>query len=152
MKTLSFLAFVCVVLMSACTNQQTQTKQLPANPHEEFVKKFFTYFNQHDWQNMAGMYTESADFKDPSLGQSIVKQTRAQTIKKYTELQQQFPNIHDEIIRIYPSDDTHIIVEFVSTGTAQDGTSFSLPICTILTIENGFITKDFTYYDNSGNK
>lgn len=42
----------------------------------------------------------------------------------------------------------HITVESISTGTAADGSKFELPICTIFTIENGKITKDFTYYDN----
>ncbi len=44
----------------------------------------------------------------------------------------------------------HITVESISTGTAADGSKFELPICTIFTIENGKITKDFTYYDNLG--
>ncbi|WP_262892331.1 hypothetical protein ACN9ML_07985 [Dyadobacter endophyticus] len=41
-----------------------------------------------------------------------------------------------------------MIVEFISTGTAPDKSKFTLPICTIFTIENGNITQDFTYYDN----
>ena len=41
-----------------------------------------------------------------------------------------------------------MIVEFVSTGTAPDGTKFELPIVSIFTIEEGMITKDWTYYDN----
>lgn len=49
---------------------------------------------------------------------------------------------------MYPSGENHIIVEFVSSGTAPDNSKFELPICTIFTIENGLITKDFTYYDN----
>jgi hypothetical protein len=36
----------------------------------------------------------------------------------------------------------------VSSGTAPDSSKLELPICTILTIENGKITQDFTYYDN----
>ncbi|WP_198412578.1 nuclear transport factor 2 family protein [Kaistella antarctica] len=52
------------------------------------------------------------------------------------------------MIQIYPSGNQHIIVEFISRGTAPDNTKFELPICTIFTIENGLITKDFTYYDN----
>jgi ketosteroid isomerase-like protein len=54
----------------------------------------------------------------------------------------------DEIIQVYPSDNNHIIVEFISSGTAPDGSKFELPICTIFTIENEKIVKDFTYYDN----
>ena len=94
------------------------------------------------------MYAETSEFKDPSLGQGIVKQTRQQIVDKYTELNKVFPNLHDKVIQTYPSGDKHIIVEFVSTGTASDNSKFELSICTILTIENGIITKDFTYYDN----
>ena len=78
----------------------------------------------------------------------MVKQTRQQIIDKYSELSQVFPDLYDEVIQIYPSGDKHIIVEFISTGTAPDNSKFELPICTILTIENGIITKDFTYFDN----
>jgi hypothetical protein len=52
------------------------------------------------------------------------------------------------VIQTYPSGDKHIIVEFVSSGTAPDSSKFELAICTIFTIENGLITKDFTYFDN----
>jgi ketosteroid isomerase-like protein len=97
---------------------------------------------------MANMYTETADFKDPTLGPGIVKQTRQQIIDKYSGLNEVFPDIHDQIIQVYPSGDKHIIVEFVSTGTAPDNSKFELPICTIFTIENGLIIKDFTYFDN----
>jgi len=59
-----------------------------------------------------------------------------------------FPDVKDEIANLYPSGDKNIIVEFVSRGTAPDNSKFDLPICTIFTIENGMITKDFTYCDN----
>ena len=61
---------------------------------------------------------------------------------------QVFPNLKDEIVSIYPAGDKHIVVEFVSSGTAADSSKFELPICTIFTIENGVITKYFTYFDN----
>ena len=94
------------------------------------------------------MYVENAEFKDPSLGLGIVKQTRQQFVKKYAELQSVFPNLKDRVVHIYPSGEKNIIVEFISTGTAEDGSQFELPICTIFTLENGKIIKDFTYYDN----
>lgn len=94
------------------------------------------------------MYAETTDFQDLSLGQGIVKQTRQQTIEKYSELNKVFPDLHDQVIQIYPSGDQHIIVEFVSSGTAPDHSKFELPICTILTIEDGLIIKDFSYFDN----
>lgn len=116
--------------------------------NEKLVEQYFEHFNKHDWSKMAGMYIEAAEFKDPSLGKGIIKQTRQQVIKKYSELAQTFPDIKDQIIKMYPSGENHIIVEFVSTGTAPDNSKFELPICTIFTFENGLITHDFSYFDN----
>ena len=116
--------------------------------HQKIVKEYFDHFNNHDWEKMANMYTETAEFKDPSLGQGIVKQTREQVVQKYSELNKMFPDIKDEIVQIYSSGDNHLIVEFVSTGTAPDSTTFKLPVCTIFAFENGKIVKDYSYYDN----
>jgi ketosteroid isomerase-like protein len=112
------------------------------------VTQYYTHFNAHQWAAMANMYAEISDFKDPSLGLGEVKQSHQQIIEKYSQLQQMFPNLKDEVLQMYPSGDKHMVVEFLSTGTAHDGSTFVLPICTIFTIENGKITKDFTYYDN----
>ena len=114
----------------------------------KLVNQYFEHFNNHDWTKMADMYLNNADFKDPSLGPGIVKQTRQQIIDKYSELNKIFPDLHDKVLEIYPSGDKNIIVEFVSSGTAPDSSKFELAICTIFNIENGLITKDFTYYDN----
>ncbi len=116
--------------------------------NEKIIQTYFDYFNQHEWEKMAALYSDTADFKDPSLGTEIVKQTRQQIIDKYSQLNQVFPDLCDEVVEVYISGDQHIIVEFISTGTAADGSVFALPICTIFTIEHGSITKDFSYYDN----
>jgi len=145
MKHLITLLFVAFILAS-CNNQNKQN--MSATDNEKLVKQYFDHFNNHDWTKMASMYAETAEFKDPSLGKGIIKQTREQITKKYEELSQMFPDVKDEVVRIYPSGDKHIIVEFISTGTAPDSSKFELAICTIFMIENGLITKDFTYYDN----
>jgi predicted SnoaL-like aldol condensation-catalyzing enzyme len=137
------LALLCILGVASC-----QPKESAGN-NEKMIKKYFEHFNKHEWDKMAGMYADTADFKDPSLGQGMVKQTRAQIVKKYGEMSQMFPDVKDEVISIYPSGDKHIVVEFVSTGTAPDSSRFTLPICTIFKIDNGLITQDFTYYDNS---
>lgn len=140
MLSIAFLILSC--------NNQNQSKIMDATKNEKLVKQYFEYFNKHDWKKMSEMYVETADFKDPSLGQGIVKQTRKQIEDKYAELNQVFPDLQDKVIQIYPSGEKHIIVEFISTGTAPDNSKFELPICTIFTIENGLITKDFSYFDN----
>lgn len=141
------LILLCTILFFGACNESKQPNST-TNENETLVKQYFEHFNKHDFAKMASMYAETADFKDPSLGQGIVKQTRQQTIDKYTELNKVFPDLHDQVLQMYPSGKNHIIVEFVSSGTAPDNTKFELPICTIFTIENGLITKDFTYFDN----
>lgn len=144
MKKLSVI-FLIGVLTVSCLKDKT-TEEIDKNI--AITKRLYDHFNKHEWSKMAALYSENAEFKDPSLGTTIVKQTHKQIIDKYTELNATFPDIHDKIIQIYPSGTNHVIVEFVSTGTAPDQSKFELPICTIFTIENGKITKDFTYYDN----
>lgn len=149
MKKLIFTLLLCGFIIS-CTQKETTTEK-PAttqNPNEALIKQYYAYFNAHEWTKMAEMYADTADFKDPSFGTEVVKQTHQQTAQKYAELNKIFPNLHDEVVATYPSGEKHITVEFISTGTANDGSKFVLPICTIFTIENGKITKDFTYYDN----
>ena len=116
--------------------------------NDKLIKTYFEHFNNHDWEKMASMYAENADFKDPTLGNGIVKQTHQQIVEKYSELNKIFPDLKDTIIAIYPSGEKNIIVEFVSSGTAADNSKFELPICTIFTIENKKIMQDFTYFDN----
>ncbi|KFC19552.1 nuclear transport factor 2 family protein [Chryseobacterium sp. FH1] len=145
MKNLLTLS-ILILAFIACNNTEEKTVQVSDN--EKLVKQYFEHFNKHEWTKMADMYAENAEFKDPSLGQGIIKQTKKQIIEKYSELNQVFPDLHDKVIQMYPSGKKHIIVEFVSSGTASDNSKFELPICSVITIENGIITKDFTYYDN----
>ncbi len=116
--------------------------------NQSLITQYFTHFNKHDWTKLAAIYADSVECKDPTLGPGIVKQTGKQLAAKYEELHVLFSNLKDKVIQMYPSGDKHVIVEFISSGTAEDGTTFELPICSILTIEHGKITKDFTYYDN----
>lgn len=126
-------------------------EQSASAENEKIVRQLFEHFNKHDWNAMAKLYSDPAEFKDPAFGPGVVKQTHQETIAKYSEMQQIFPDIRDDVAEVYPSGNNHVIVEFTSTGTSPDGSAFTLPICTIFTIENGKITKDFTYYDNFEN-
>ncbi|AWG26314.1 nuclear transport factor 2 family protein [Flavobacterium kingsejongi] len=137
---------IVTLTFTSCMNTDSHSETTSDN--EKLIEQYFSHFNKHEWEKMAAMYAETAEFKDPSLGSGIVKQTRAQIIKKYAELSTMFPDVNDKVLTVYPSGKNHIIVEFLSTGTAPDQSKFELPICTIFTIENGIITKDFTYYDN----
>lgn len=146
MKSVWFISMMICAFIS-CTFVADKVDNEAAN--EKLVQQYFQHFNNHDWQKMAEMYSLIAEFKDPSLGKDIVKQTRPEIIEKYTGLASMFPNVKDSVLQVYHSGNQQVIVEFISTGTAKDGSTFKLPICTIFTFENGLITKDYTYYDNA---
>jgi SnoaL-like domain len=109
----------------------------------------FEAFNAHNWAAMALMYEENARFMDPSIGAGEVTQSRIEIEEKYKALESMFPDIQDSLCYMSPCDSNKIVVEFVSMGTALDGSSFRLPITSILTFKNGLIVSDHTYYDNS---
>jgi predicted SnoaL-like aldol condensation-catalyzing enzyme len=139
------LGLSLLIVLASCKTTEKEMDLSSAN--EQLIQTYYQYFNKHDWQKMADMYIDSAAFKDPSLGAGIVKQTKVQIIQKYQGLNDLFANIKDSIVAVYPSG-KQVIVEFVSTGTGADKSTFTLPICTIFTIDNGKISKDFTYYNN----
>jgi ketosteroid isomerase-like protein len=146
------LFFLLQITLTGCNSNRPSTlapaPEAAIPDPDKWVQAYFAHFNRHDWAKMAALYADTADCKDPSLGPGIVKQTRQQTIAKYTALQQLIPDLHDSVVQVYPAGKNHLVVEFVSTGTGPDKKPFALPICTIFTIENGLITKDYTYYDN----
>jgi ketosteroid isomerase-like protein len=134
-------ALTALVFLAAC-------KSTPASHDRNLTTagKLFETFNRHDWKAMAELYADTASFLDPSFGMEYVRKTRTETAAKYAELQALFPDIHDEVVGMYPSADK-VTVEFVSTGTAGDTLSFKLPIITVLTFKDGVIVRDATYYD-----
>ncbi len=138
---LRFFLGSVLLIAAACSSSENLEKK-----NTEVAQKLFEAFNQHDWKTMTDLYAEQAQFLDPSFGPELVTKSRTETIAKYEEMQSAFPDIHDAVQNIYPSGET-VTVEFISTGIAPDGTKFSLPIVSILTIREGLIVKDATYYD-----
>lgn len=146
MKTILSFGIACFLSILLACNSSTEQKS--NNSNVSIVKEMYNQFNNHDWDAMAKLYADSAEFKDPSFGIESVNQNRTQIAEKYKALNEYFPDIKDSILNIYESSANVVVVEFISTGTAVDGNKLKLPICTIFTIENGLITKDYTYYDN----
>ena len=113
----------------------------------ELARNVFRHFNEHRWSDMAKLYANPAEFKDPSFGFEIVFQNHEQIIHKYEQMEKMSPDIQDTIVELYATDDQHVIVEFVSSGTSPDGSKWQLQLVTIFKIEKGLITREFTYYD-----
>ena len=151
MRNLLFLSLVFFVFSCKQNEEKVIISESNSANNEKVAKELFVHFNNHDWQKMADLYTENPEFKEPTSGMKPQLKSRAQIVKEYSELQSMFPDVQDSVVAVYPSGKNKVIVEFVSKGTNPDKTKFELPICTIFTIENGKITKDYTYFDNSQN-
>ncbi|WP_374360003.1 nuclear transport factor 2 family protein [Cloacibacterium sp.] len=149
MRNLLFLSLAFFVFSCKQNEEKVIISESNSANNEKVAKELFVHFNNHDWQKMADLYIENAEFKEPASGMVAQKKSKTQIVKEYTALQQQFGDVKDSVIAVYPSGDKNVIVEFVASGTLPDKTRFQLPICTIFTIENGKITKDYTYFDNS---
>lgn len=145
MKNLLLILIATIAI--SCGQKKNNANEI-AIENIKVVEGMYQSFNEHKWVEMAAFYSDTAEFKDPSFGVNAIVQTQKEIANKYIELNAMLPDIHDEIVNIYTAGDKNVIVEFVSTGTIPDGNKMILPICTIFTIENGKITKDFTYYDN----
>lgn len=147
MIRLNFLALLFITLFSCNNSKQNSVSMDNSATNKIIIEQYFKHFNKHEWQRMAEMYIEQPEMKDPAYGVKNVKMTKADIVKKYSELNQMIPDVHDSVINMYHLGD-NVIVEFESSGTAPDGSKFTLPICTVFEIKNGKITKDLTYYDN----
>lgn len=149
MRNLLFLSLAFFVFSCKQNEEKVIISESNSANNEKVAKELFVHFNNHDWQKMADLYIENAEFKEPASGMVAHQKSKDMIIKEYTELQNQFPDVQDSVVSVYPSGDKNVIVEFVASGNLPDKSRFQLPICTIFTIENGKITKDYTYFDNS---
>jgi ketosteroid isomerase-like protein len=143
----SFLLLFITVLGIRCSNIENKvTVDDTQAENVSTVKQMFEAFNRHDWEAMASFYIDTAEFLDPSFGTAYVKQTRNETAAKYATLEKMYPDVRDNVVAIYSMGDV-VGVQFVSSGTDSLGQKFSLPIGCFLTLKNGKIVKDATYYD-----
>jgi ketosteroid isomerase-like protein len=145
-KQISF--FLIGIFLFGCVSDKSKDLEEKQAKNVALIKQLYQYFNQHDWEKMAILFTENTTFYDPSLGNEPVRQTRKDFVAKYKELEKMIPDVHDGIVNIYPSGEKVVVVEFVATGTLPNKEKLKLPICDVFTIENGLIVKNSTYYDN----
>jgi ketosteroid isomerase-like protein len=116
--------------------------------NKEIATKMFQAFNDHDWIKMTTYYSSDAMYLDPAYGLEFTTKSQNEIVEKYSAMEQTFPDIHDSITSIYAMGNK-VTVEFISTGSSGDSIKFTLPICTVLTFQNGKIVRDATYYDNN---
>lgn len=151
---MKFFNCIIVVIVSCCvvncSNEKDAGARLEINDSTNIItaSQLFDLFNEHNWQEYAALYSDSATFLDPSLGKNEIVQSREQTMKKYADLQKAIPDIKDSLVSVERAGENSIVIEFVSKWTLPDKSKLYLPICTILKFKDGKIISDHTYFDN----
>ncbi len=130
------LLIVLLGMLPACAGRPSP--EVPT----QLTKEIFEAFNSHDWEKMVSYYAEKVEYVSPD-GRF---ETKAEVLAYYKGMHQAFPDIHDEIVSLYPSGNS-VVVEFIATATTPDGGRMHLPILGVLTFENGKVVRDVTYFD-----
>ncbi|WP_158825407.1 nuclear transport factor 2 family protein [Mucilaginibacter lacusdianchii] len=136
------LAFVACNRPSAATVNTSSTKE-----NEAIVRAAFEAFNQHDWSKMASYYAEPAVFLDPEYGTEYVNKTQKESADNHANLEKFSPDIKDSITTMIAAGDK-VAIEFISSGITADKKHWKLPVSAVLTLKNGKIIKDATYYNH----
>jgi steroid delta-isomerase-like uncharacterized protein len=139
-----FAAATVVAVSFALSAPDAKGEDLTATPIE-VSQRLFEAFNRHDADTLAALYAHDAvlvspDHPAPLRGPSAVRAV-------YAALFAQFPDIHDRIVSVTAQDE-RVAVEFVSTGCMADAAHcIELPIVSVLTIREGRIVRDVSYFD-----
>jgi ketosteroid isomerase-like protein len=129
----SFL-FIAVVGCAHAPSAQTSAQQL--------VDARFATFNHHDLDGIVKLYAPDAvltspGYCSPRLGEAGVR-------RAYGELFKAYPDISDDVTG-YVAQGDHIAVQYV----VHFG-KYTAPLASFLTLKDGLIVRDDTYYDGQG--
>lgn len=109
---------------------------------QQLVDARFATFNRHDLDGIVKLYAPEAVLTSP--GFCTPRQGQEGARRSYGDLFKAYPDISDEVVS-YVAEGDHIAVQFV----VHLG-KYSAPLATFLTVKDGLIVRDDTYYDAQG--
>ncbi|GAA4415041.1 hypothetical protein GCM10023187_45190 [Nibrella viscosa] len=119
-------------LLTACVPTGPADLEAVQQQNIRVVRQLEAGLNRQDWAGVARLYAERVRYKGPHTRYREVEQTPGQVVAAYR-------GYHLEITQLYAAYEHHVVVEGqLSHGPPQ-------PVCLIYTIENGRITRQFTY-------
>jgi ketosteroid isomerase-like protein len=130
----SFLLATCIAACAHAPSAQTSAQEL--------VDARFATFNRHDLDGIVKLYAPDAMLTSP--GFCTPRQGQEGARRSYGDLFKTYPDISDEVVS-YVAEGDHIAVQFV----VHLG-KYSAPLATFLTLKDGLIVRDDTYYDAQG--
>jgi len=115
---------------------------------EAVVKKRFEATARRDVDAIAELYAPDAIETSPAF--CVARQGSAGARKTYGDLFRDAPGIEDEVTALVV-EGKHVAVQFNARVRKPDGSvAFEVPIANFLTVEQGRIVRDDTYFDPKG--
>ena len=143
MKLLNFDVRACSILVAIIS-----TPVAAQDSPEAVVKKRFEATARHDIDAIAALYSSDAVETSPAF--CVARQGASGARKTYSDLFRDVPDIEDEVTN-FVVDGKHVAVQFIVRARRQDGTIlWEAPLANFLTVENGRIVRDDTYFDSKG--
>lgn len=68
MRNLLFLSLAFFMFSCKQNEEKVIISESNSAINEKVAKELFVHFNNHDWQKMADLYIENAEFKEPASG------------------------------------------------------------------------------------
>ena len=140
------LCLLCFFFVSCLRDHESANLQL--------AKSWLDALNRHDTVQLAGMYTADAEFESPNWEGKKTGPAAIRTI--YYRYFSSTPDLSQQITHI-AANDTCLLIEYLSQGTLLNpenntpdymrGKKYRLENCTRMTIRNGKITRQKTYFD-----
>jgi ketosteroid isomerase-like protein len=135
-KTLSYSLLLTLGLAACAGNPPA------GNAGQKLVQARFATFNSHDLDGIVRLYAPDAIMTSP--GFCSPRQGEAGVRKAYGDLFKSYPDISDEVTGSVVQGD-HVAVQFI----AHVG-KYAVPIASFLTLKDGLIVRDDTYFDGQG--
>jgi steroid delta-isomerase-like uncharacterized protein len=141
---------VTILLVSICLVRCST----PENTMEVIARARVATMNKHDLQGLSQLFADSA--KVESVGFDVARKGPAGVREAYTRYWNTSPDMTYALTSIVAGDHD-VVVEYTSVGTMNSpekgepeymrGKKYTLRNCTRMTIENGKIIREMTYFD-----
>ena len=145
LKNFPILTLLIIALMFQAHNASAEDN---SEETRQIIVALFEAFNRHDVEALVALYSQDTKIVspgdlEPRIGQEVVREI-------YQGHFDNIPGVHDAVQNIVAEGD-RAAVEFIATWEqpAKDdpGARGSLRIATFITVRNGKIAEDISYYD-----
>ncbi|MFB3124057.1 MAG: nuclear transport factor 2 family protein [Woeseiaceae bacterium] len=146
-KLRNFSNFIFLTLVFLCPTKITLAED-KSEETQRVILALFAAFNRHDTEALVELYSEAARIRspgdiEPRIGREVVREIYAGHFEN-------IPGVHDAVQNIIVEGDQGS-VEFIASWdqpTDDDPNARgNLRIASFITVKNGKITQDITYFD-----